>query len=493
MSTNYSKIIFLILLGVSLHTVILANPNPLAPKNEEKKDKKEKKSINNEKNPLIINGTNSSTTIVVNSANLLPNQPITITTPAGFTVKPKTIPVNSGKTTVTVTYTKTLKEKSGVVVLRSGSTRSYVYVKGIASSLPKKDISSSPIYTGGEDEEYVQKSADGFTPGKNGFTVEFKVNTNLNKEFAPYVVTKDGVGFKAYVTSSDMGLYNSKFKKEISNPETSVKGGLGKFYNDDDRAHTYRYAVTSDKRIFIYRDGLPVDTVLSIDYGLQPDFAIETGDPVENLLKNPDFEGEFTMNKGGKIAKTIEGWDILIDDIYNSEQYIVKQEINNEQDFNNQILQMKRYQWSDGWSAAEITQIVDVTPNETYTLSALVRGGFKKKDGTFLGKIKIYEIQNNVLGTSVNLISDNWETYSMDYTTSPFCKQICVLFYLERDKKDIFISPLEIDNIKLTGKSCIYKPKIGFNNKQSLVEYFTYDLTDAYAPLTPQITVSSDN
>ncbi|MDD3323115.1 MAG: hypothetical protein PHS59_16915, partial [Paludibacter sp.] len=42
-------------------------------------------------------------------------------------------------------------------------------------------------------------------------------------------------------------------------------------------------------------------------------------------------------------------------------------------------------------------------------------------------------------------------------------------------------------NVKLTGKGRTYDQKIGFDNKFSGVDYFTYDLTGAYAPLAAEI------
>ena len=460
---------------------------------EEKSSETQMKEAENDKLPLlVINGTNKSGTISVDAQALQSDQPINITVSGGFSVSPSTIPANAKNAKVTVTYNGTKEELKGKVIMRSGDIRSYVNVKGLGTPLQPKDISNSPILGSSDAEAFVKTVKDGFKPTNKGYTVEFKVKTdNVNKEFSPFMLDDKGVGFKAYVNSSSMGIYSSTSKKGMSNPVTSVEGGLNKFYNDDSRFHVYRYSVTPDNRVFVYRDGQLISTVRAVDYGSQPDFAVETGDPVENLLKNSDFEGEFDNRRGGKIAEAIEGWDIAIGDIYNSEQYILKQEISNEQDFNNQILQMKRYKWSDGWSAAEIGQVVDVAPNETYTLSALVRGGIKAKEGTLLGKIKIQEVQDRALGTSVDITSDSWETYSMDYTTSAACKQIRVFFYLERDKWGATISPLDIDNVKLTGKSRIYSSKVGFENKFSNVEYFTYDLSGAYAPLmTPEIKVT---
>ncbi|UOE47764.1 carbohydrate binding domain-containing protein [Mucilaginibacter sp. SMC90] len=466
-----------------------------APVNKKEERKEERKGADNTeergRTSLVINGTDKTGTFIVNGQDLQTDLPIKVSVSGGFSVSPATIPANAKNVLVTVTLNSSKKQTLGKVVLRSGDFRSYVNLKGFGTPLTPKDISKSPVYAGGDAEKFNKAANDGFKPTSKGYTVEFKVNTDdARKEFFPYVVNDKGVGFKAFVNSSGTGLYSAANDKAFVNPATSGEGGLGKFYNDDKRSHTYRYAVTPDNRIFVYRDGLPIDTVRAVDYGPQPDFTTETGDPVENLLKNPGFEGDYDT-RDGKMVKAIEGWDIAIGDIYNSDQSIRKQEITNQQDADNHILSMERYKWSDGWGAAEISQVVNVAPNETYTLSALVRGGVKK-EGTLLGKLKIEELQDGALGKSVEISSDKWETYSLDYTTSAECKQIRIVFYLERDKWGANITPLEADNVKLTGKSRIFAPKIGFTNKSSNIKYFTYDLTGAYAPLEePKIAIST--
>lgn len=444
---------------------------------------------------LKIEGTGQSASFKVTASDLKTNTPVKITAPSGFSVTPATVPANAKNAKITVTLTGSRRPSEGLIVLRSGDTRSYIRVVGIPTSLPAKDISKSPIYKGGDDSKFSRSADDGFLPTDKGYTIEFKVKAdNAAQEFAPYVVTGKGIGFKGYVDGEGTGVYKGDSKRSFSNPETSVTGGLGKFYNNDEQSHIYRYAVTPDNRAIFYRDGILIDTFRIVDLGNQPDFAIETGDPVENLLKNAGFEDEYDTKYDNKMAVGIEGWNIVIGDRYNSEQYIVNQELDNNQDFNNHVLQMQRYKWSDGWSAAEIDQIVDVAPNEVYSLSALIRGGIKKKEGTLLGKMKIMEVQDRELGTSTDVTSDGWETYSLDYTTSADCKQIRVLFYLERDKWGADITPMEIDNVKLTGKQRLYAPKIGFENEGTEVEYFTYDLTGAYAPvINPKISISLKN
>ncbi len=223
--------------------------------------------------------------------------------------------------------TKILTE--GKLVLRSGDTRSYVKVKGYGTSLPIKDISKSPTYKGGKDVEFTKS----FTPGSKGYTIEFRIKTDdTEQNFYPYFVNEKGYGFKAYFNSSEIGIYNN-YQKAINNPATSGKeGGRGKFYNNDGQAHTYRFAITPDNRAFIFRDGAPIDSVRIKDYAPQPNFTAGIGEPVENLLKNPGFEGEFDVDSDSKLTTRIEGWDVIIGDRWNSEQYILPEELDNEQD-----------------------------------------------------------------------------------------------------------------------------------------------------------------
>lgn len=437
---------------------------------------------------LTINGTQNSASFLLSVKDFQSNLPISLTATTGFTVAPATLSPNATNAKVTVTLTSWAKETPGKVFIRSGDFRSYVSLKGIGTALPTKDLSRSPLYTGGKDARFVKTRSEGFTPGANGYTLEFKVNTSTDEqEFCPYAVSDKGIGFKAYISSDSVGLFSAANKKSFPNPATSVESGLRKFYNNDGRSHTYRFAVTPDNHIFIYRDGFLIDTVRAGDYGPQEDFASGNGDTADNLLKNPNFEG--ACDRGSEeVARAIEGWDIGSFDIYNARAYIVNQEIDNQQDFNNQVLKVIRYKWNAGWGAAEISQIVDVVPNETYTLSALVKGGLKK-EGPALGKIKLQEVQNKERGESADIVSDAWETYTLKHTASADCKQIRIFFYLERDKWGATISPLLVDNVKFTGKARTYTAKAGFNNQSAAVDYFTYDLSGAYAPPQPVMTL----
>ena len=288
-------------------------------------------------------------------------------------------------------------------------------------------------------------------------------------------------------------MFNA-YKKEINNPATNGKtGGKGKFYNHDGQAHTYRFAITPDNRAFIYRDGIPVDSVRIMDYAPQPYFAGEVGEAVENLLKNPNFEGEFDINPETKLATRIEGWDIVIGDRWNSEQQILPEEIDNNQDLDNHIFEIRPYKWATGWSDGILMQVVDVAPNETYTLSALLKGGIAKKEGKLTGKMIIEEVEDPEKKVITEIASDNWETYSMDYTTSATCKQIRVSFTVGRGGWGNDISAVCVDNAKLTGVSRTYSPKFGFVDNTADIEYFAIDESGAYAPTQPEITINIKN
>ena len=445
--------------------------------------------INTSVDSLSIKGTGASQTFTVNASALQSDKPIMITAPAGFSVSPAELPYNAENAEVTVTNTSTKKGTYGKLVLRGGSVRAYVALSGEGTPLEQKEISGDNIYDPASGTFEISE-ADGFKPDMSkGYTVEFKAKAaDADMVFSPYFLTSDGTGFKGYVSGEGMGKYNSSSELSISNPATHG----GSFYNDDDEYHVYRYAVTPDKRVFIYRDGLAVDTVRMADLGAQADWTVETGDYAENLVKNPGFEGEWNWSASRNIVTDIEGWNVSPFDQYNSTQNIANCEIDNVQDYDNHALEVRRYMWSDGWAAGEISQVVDVAPNETYSFSALAKGGIKS-DGTILGSLRIREVQDSEKGKNISVTSDEFETYATDYTTSADCKQLRISCYLERDKWGASISALTVDNVKLTGKSRVYKQMIGYENDGAEIEYMKYDLSGAYAPLASSIAVSSDS
>jgi hypothetical protein len=445
---------------------------------------------------LIINGTGATTSFTVSTKAIPNGLPVNITSPSGFTVSPSSLLANAGDVKVTVSLNSSLKETTGVIVLRSGDIRKYINVVGYGTALPVKDIGKTPVYKG-KAAEFKKTQTDGLRPTDKGYTVEFRVKTDESgKEFLPYFVDAQGNGIKASITSGEdtydtgIALFNGSSRKSIANPYTSK--GRGIFYNNDGKAHTYRFCVTPDQHLFVFRDGLPVDTVRLMDYATQPDFATENGKTVENLLKNPGFEGGYDVVADSKegLLKAIEGWNIAISDRWCSEQFIVNHELDNEQDFNNHILRLRPYLWAASWGNPQITQTVDVAPNETYTLSALLRGGIKKADGELTGKLFIEEVQDRSKKVETTISGNSFETYSLSYTTSNDCKQIRVVLQIGGIKKrGENISPLEADDLKLTGVARKYFAKIGFENRTSELEYFTYDLTGAYAPVQPELNI----
>ena len=482
MKRKYAKIMFLsmTLLTSSITTAYATIPE------DEKKEETQKVTEDAHLPLMIINGTNKSEHFFISSESLT-NKEIKITAPNGFTVSPSVIPANSGKQKVTVTLNSSKILTEGKIVLRNGDYRSYLKVKGYGTALPAKNISKSPI-----DKVRIETFFRFISFYSKFKGVSFGTGIERFVEFGiiSTFVNGKGYGFKAYITSTEVGLYNA-YKKNISNPATAGKeGGQGKFYNNDGEAHTYRIAVTPDNRAFIYRDGMPIDSVRIIDYAPQPYFASGIGEAEENLLKNPDFEGEFDTNPESKLVTAVEGWDVVIGDRWNSEQYIKPEEIDNMQDIDNHIFEIKPYKWAAGWSDGILMQVVDVAPNETYTLSALLKGGIAKKAGTLTGKMIIEEAQNKEKRVVTEIASDNWEMYSMDYTTSADCKQLRISFTVGRGKWGNDIGAIRVDNAKLTGVSCNYTPKFGFVDNTSDIEYFTIDESGAYAPMQPTITIN---
>ena len=431
---------------------------------------------------LTINGTGESATFKVSSDNLTGD--ISVSATHGFAVSPTTI--KAGKNaTVTVTNLTTLNRNTGRVILRSGDMRTYVNLTGIGSELEVKDISQNPIYAGGSNDYYMEFG--GFNPTEeNGYTVEIKAKTDDGRSYVhPFGITGQGVGFKGYITSTSMGLYNGKgifvSEKGMSNPANG-----GTFYNTDGLFHTYRYAVTPDRRVFVYRDGLPIDTMRLADLALQPEWSIATGKVARNMIKNGDFEGEYNFNGSRNITDRIEGWDVYPYDQYNSYQNISREERSNEIDQNNHVLEVHRYMWNDGWAAAEISQIVDVAPNEVYSFSCLAKGGLY--DGKPLGSVRIQDLQNDDNKVTLNVNSDSYKTYAVDFETKATTQQVRVAFMLERAKWGASVSAFKIDDVKMKGFSRVTSQKVGFENLDGEIEYFNYDATGAYAPLLPGLT-----
>ena len=130
------------------------------------------------------------------------------------------------------------------------------------------------------------------------------------------------------------------------------------------------------------------------------------GEVSENLLKNGNFEGEWNMRATDSLVNKIEGWIVDPIDRYNCTYEVPNLEVNNELDFNNHVLKLQRYNWNDGWGSGTVSQIVDVAPNSTYSLSFLAGGGMDLKSGAIMSSVKLQEVQNSQLGTSVDITNE---------------------------------------------------------------------------------------
>lgn len=440
--------------------------------------------------PLEINGTGSSSTFTVNPSNL--SDRITLQATSGFEVYPTVIPATAENVNVRVTLRSTLPYATGMVILRSGDFRAEVPLVGHGSALEQKALDKSTGYAG-TDTDWSANTAAGFKPGENGYTVEFRVKMNQNYDsFNAYGVTPNGGSFRAYVEPEAMGLFNSASKIGFENPLRDATGGKKKFYNNDGKFHTYRYAVTSDRRVFVYRDGVQVATLRADDYGHQADWAVKNGEVVENLLKNGNFEGEWNQRSSDSLVNRVEGWIVDPIDQYNCKYEVPNFEINNELDHYNHVMKLQRYNWNDGWAAGTVSQIVNVAPGSTYSLSFLAKGGMDKKSGTNMTSVKIEEVQDAKKGNSVTITNeDDMQEYGLSYTTSAECNQIKVILYNERflNGGGWGSSPQAayFDEMVLSGMSRNLDELVGFDKSGAEVEYFTYDVTGAYAPLMADI------
>ncbi|MBO4612025.1 MAG: sugar-binding protein, partial [Bacteroidaceae bacterium] len=205
---------------------------------------------------IRLGGTNESAIVTVVATGL--TEDIQVSATNGFSVTPESIKAGTEKMEITVTNLSSKNYNTGKLILRSGDIRTYVNIISYGTPLPQKDLSQNPIYKGAADDD--NHSFDASKLSENGYTVEVRAKTeNPAMQILPYAVTKGGLGFMGYVKDTSMGMLNSRdvfvSEKGISNPANG-----GTFYNTDGQYHTYRYAVTADRRVFVYRDGMPVDT-----------------------------------------------------------------------------------------------------------------------------------------------------------------------------------------------------------------------------------------
>ncbi|GAB6012524.1 carbohydrate binding domain-containing protein [Viscerimonas tarda] len=428
---------------------------------------------------VILNGTGATATLTVTPQNLV--QPVKLAVSPGFTISKTEIPASAGATAVTITNISSLASKSGTITLQSGLFETSVDLTGIGTPLPQKDLSSNPIYPGGDDEEFFISDGEGFAPTDKGYTIEISAATPLQISYLkPFGITFDGLGMQSTIEQD----VNGDIPVRIDNGTMAWLSRTFNYFGDEEY-HTYRYAVAPDQRVHIYRDGLPVGLVRGQDLGKQPDFQDgPTGEYVENLLVNGDFEGEYEAG-GENILNTFEGWAIGANDLWNSRQFIEKEQPNPTFSANNHVLKIERYYWAEGWGAAEYSQIADVVPGETYTFSALAKGGYSSHVGDWQASLRIEEISGNDATNKklIKITSDNWEEYSMDYTTTATATQVRATLYLERGDTWGNGATAYFDNVKLTGPGVAYQQKVGFKSLAADIAYFNYDATGAYAPL----------
>ena len=440
-------------------------------------------SDNKSNKDLVINGTGKTVTLNIDTKELN-GKTVTVKAPNGFEVSPLSFNAN-GKAKLNVKLISSKDSTFGDLILRCGDARKYIKVVGVGTPLPVKKLAEKNLAKGKKD-----KFEQAFTPGNNGYTIEFKLKSMEDGQvFNPYFVDGNGYGFQSNIAYNKVAIQNS-YEKTLSNPATEGKDGGGAFYNNDGLSHTYRIAVTPDNRAFIYRDGVLLKITRTKDYAPRVFFASGKGKMKENLLKNGDFEGEFDLSADKERAEGVEGWDIVIGDRWNSEQKVQKLGLDNQLDVDNHVFWVRPYKWRAGWSDGILEQVVDVVPGETYTLTALLKGGTSAKQGKNFGQLQIHEVQDRSKSVTTPIVSNEWEEYSLDYTPSKDCKQIAVQITNGRGGWGNDITPVYADNVKLTGKGCTYSPKFGFLNQGADVEYFAIDESGAYAPEAPEINVA---
>ena len=136
---------------------------------------------------VVLNGTGASKVIAVSTVGL--TQDITVTASSGLEVSPTVIAAGEENAQLTVVNRSTLRQQSGRIILRSGDIRLRINIEAMGTPLPVKDISQNPAYTGGSD---VQKTFEGFSPGRDGFTLEVRAKTDGEAErVLPFDVSAD--------------------------------------------------------------------------------------------------------------------------------------------------------------------------------------------------------------------------------------------------------------------------------------------------------------
>jgi len=431
---------------------------------------------------LVIRGTGTTVTLNVDT-RMLNGDEVSVKVSKGFDASQQILSANR-RTSLKVTLTSHCDSLSGELVLRCGDMRSYVRLTGYGSPLPVKKMNIPKTLS------VMPPSFDqSFSSGKNGYTLEFRLKSmKEGDEFRPWFVDSQGNGFQTVITDRLIAL-QSAHEKELENPVTSGRNGGGHFYNDDGHSHTYRIAVTSDQIAFIYRDGILLRCERTNDLAPRPFFSNGNGEVKENLLDNGDFEGLFDLSADRERVEGVEGWDIIVSDRWNSEQKVEKLELDNQLDVDNYVFWIRPYKWRDSWGDPVLEQVVDVVPGETYTLSALAKGGTSEKAKDALGRLCICEADDHSRLVETTIMSEEWQNYSLSYTAPEGCKQLAVQIINGKGKWGGDITPVYVDNVKLSGQSRTYTPRYGYFNDGATLDYFTIDTSGAYAPPLPVINI----
>ncbi|WP_455587103.1 T9SS type A sorting domain-containing protein [Bacteroides sp.] len=436
---------------------------------------------------LELNGTGKSAVLKVSGSGLVPGENIRIMSPGGFSLNVTELSYDAVNKPIVVRMESSLKSYIGDIILTSGTTQQRVHVIGKGTALPEKDLSVAPVYKGNGDEWEVT-GTEGFQPSNKGYSVEFKVKSNiLNSKMTWYGMEENGRGLRPFVKGSEIGIYNG----EAENVRLKM--------DNTDKAYTYRYAVTPDNRVFVYYNNVPVDTLFTLDYAWVEGFAAGNGPVKENLLYNPGFEEiytEYIMPDDPEkdiFVDYIEGWTIMDPkNGWNARSHIKEMKVNDEYGVGNHVCGLERYRWEDGYDDGKVSQVVSVVPGTEYTLEVMAKGGIKKNGGQKLAYVRIEEVQATDKNVTATVESETFKTYSLKYTPTERCEQIRVVLGLQKAGKDNECSMAYFDNVKLSGASRTFEQKLGFIKANAELEYFTYDMTGAYAPILPKFDFSEE-
>lgn len=437
---------------------------------------------------IAIKGTNSGTIIKITGSYLNPGEDIRIITPEGVEATPDHVAYNAKNSMSRIRLTSTANRTYGNIIFRSGTTSLSVPFEGKGTPLEEKVLADNPVYTGNE-ASMTFTGADGFTPGEDGYTVEFRAKASRQASEIAFTGTDSRASVHPFAGQEKAGVYNGTDKEN----RFSLAA--------DKEAHTYRYAVTPDRRVFVYRDGAPADTLLIDDYANPAGLEYTEGARKDNLLHNPGFEGAsrtYVMSDdpdGEEFCNYVQGWTILDGgNGWNSRTYIQKDVVSDDMGDDNHVMALSRYQWEDGWSDSKVSQIVDVVPGQTYNFSVMAKGGYRTSDDKALGFIRIEEVQTTTLGKELTLDKSRYEykRYSISYKASAKCTQLRVILGLRKAGKGNQHEIMRYDDACLSGTSVEFTPRLSFTNKDSELEYFTFDAGGAYAPEMPHLNVDDD-